>query len=169
MDLPSLQRSLEHNSDLKVYSPVPLDLGAHSGRVTLVSAGDEFVVGDIPVDVVGEFQAEASIHDEPITNVGYVLAGRFLHPGDARQELQGIPTVMVALAAPWQNTPQLEQHLERTQPVLIIGYHDATQSELGRDFGAKTLARIAQRYGGNALALAPGESVELTMTKPTES
>ena len=89
------------------------------------------------------------------------MADTLLHPGDARPEISGLDTMMVAMAAPWQNTPQLEEYLRKTKPDKIIGYHDVTLSELGQDFAQKTLEKIAESYGGKSIALKPGESVEI--------
>ena len=161
VDLPALTVALGNNARLHVYTPTRLDLGAHANRQTLVAEGDEFVVGDMSVRVVGHEQAMASIDDDVIVNVGYLVAGFVLHPGDARPEVKNIDTLIVALAAPWQNTPQLEKYLRAVTPARVIGLHDGTLNDLGRDFGQKTLARIAHSYGGDAISLNSGESITL--------
>ncbi|MDP9833391.1 MBL fold metallo-hydrolase [Trueperella abortisuis] len=161
VDVPALAGALDDNPDLRVYTPTQLNLDTHADRQTLVSEGDEFMVGDISVRVIGREQATASVDDDVIVNVGYLVAGLVLHPGDARPEIKGLDTLIVALAAPWQNTPQLEEYLRAVTPARVIGLHDGTLNDLGRDFGQKTLARIARSYGGEAISLDPGESVTL--------
>ena len=134
---------------------------ALAAATVLVVQGDEFKVGDLSIRVIGEHQAVASVDDPPIPNVGYLVNEQVLHPGDARQELAGVDTVFTALAAPWQNNPQLEEHLRRVRPTRVIGIHDATLSDIGREFAQHTLARIAASYGGEAIALNLGEHLEL--------
>lgn len=90
VDLPSLKKSLEINPKLKVFSPTPLDLKEQSSKVTIVSQNDKFLIGDLTIEVVGKYQSIASIDDDPIDNVGYLIDGRILHPGDARPEIEGI-------------------------------------------------------------------------------
>ena len=128
----------------------------------LIKQGDEFAAADLSVRVVGEHQAIASVDDPPIPNVGYLVNERVLHPGDARQELTGVETVFTALAAPWQNNPQLEEHLRRVRPQRVIGIHDATLSDLGREFAQHTLAKIAASYGGKAITMNAGDQIELS-------
>ena len=165
VDLPSLTTSLATNEKLAVYSPTPLELGEHSDRVTVVSEGDRFTVGDIDVEVVGKYQATASIDDDAIPNVGYLIAGTVLHPGDQRQEITGVDTVITALAAPWQNNPQLEEHLRRVTPHRVIGTHDATLSDLGREFAQMTLEKIAKSYGGEAITMNTGDTITIETVK----
>ena len=167
VDLAKLAESLKRNAALRVYAPTPLDLGGESRRVTLVKEGDAFTVGDLPVRVIGKEQATASLDDGPIANVGYLIAESLLHPGDARPELQHIDTLFTALAAPWQNNPQLEGYLRAVEPRRVIGLHDATLSDLGRDFAQKTLEKIARSYGGEAIALNAGDSVTLDIPNPS--
>lgn len=161
VDLPSLAASVRRHPQLKVFSPTPLELDAPDSEVTLVTQGDTFTVGDLPVQTVGAEQAVASLDDPPIANVGYLIAGTILHPGDAHQDLVGVDTLVTALAAPWQNNPQLEEHLRRVRPKRVMGMHDATLNDLGRDFAQKTLEKIAASYGGEAVALNVGESITI--------
>ncbi|MCI6573914.1 MAG: MBL fold metallo-hydrolase [Actinomycetaceae bacterium] len=163
VDVPSLAASIRAHPQLKVFSPTPLSLDAPDSDVTLVAEGDAFTVGDIPVRVVGKEQARASLDDGVIPNVGYLVAGAVLHPGDAHQDCEGVDTLLTALAAPWQNNPQLEEYLRRVRPKRVIGIHDATLNDLGREFAQKTLARIAQSYGGEAVALGTGDSITINV------
>lgn len=124
-----------------------------------MGGGDEFTVGDLEVVAVGHEQARASVDDGVIVNVGYFVAGQVLHPGDARPEADGVDTLVVALAAPWQNTPQLEQYLRKVKPRKVLALHDDMLNSIGVEFGNKQVERIAKSYGGQAIALGPGESV----------
>lgn len=154
VDLPAPTAAMAEQPELRVYSLTPLDLGAFSDRQTRVDGGeDEFTVGDLEVVVVGHEQARASVDDGVIVNVGYFVAGQVLHPGD------GVDTLVVALAAPWQNTPQLEQYLRKVKPRKVLALHDDMLNSIGVEFGNKQVERIAKSYGGQAIALAPGESV----------
>lgn len=131
VDLPSLTASLEQLPDLKVYSPTPLDLGEHSDRVTVVSEGETFTVGEIPVRVVGREQNRASLDDGFIANVGYVCAEAVLHPGDAYHDEKNLELLFTAMMAPWQNRPQLEEHLRSVTPRRAVGIHDVLLSKVG--------------------------------------
>lgn len=173
-DLTTIATAVNANSRLAVFSPVPLSLndeqqtqlGPHiaqelTERTVTVRQGDHFEVGDIGVEVVGEFQEIASLNDDPIPNVGYFIGGTLLHPGDAWQSTEGVDTLMVALAAPWQKNTDLERHIRQIRPRQVVGYHDITLSEVGREFSRSTLAALAADVGAEAISLDVGEEVAL--------
>lgn len=161
VDLPSLVASLRRNPALQVYAPTPLALEEFSDQVHIIAEDDTFTVGDLTVRVVGKEQAVADLDDDVIVNVGYLIADTILHPGDARPELMGVDTMFTALAAPWQNNPQLQGYLRKVQPRRVIGLHDATLSDMGREFAQRTLANIAASYGGEAVAMNVGDSLTI--------
>lgn len=111
VDVTKLEQSLAKNPALRVYTQVALSLQECRERMTVVAEGERFTVGDIPVTVIGELQAQAGLKDEPIANVGYMVAGQILHPGDARQETENVALMLVALTVPWQNHLQMEEYL----------------------------------------------------------
>lgn len=126
-DLDRLPQLLERNPDAAVFADVgtaellaKVDIDA-----TPVRGGDHFDLGT-GVDVHGE--VHAVIHPEipVVPNVGYLVAGRFFHPGDsftppdADVEILGLPT-----AAPWQKLSEAVDFLRELSPAVAVPIHEA--------------------------------------------
>lgn len=75
------------------------DLGRLPEQV--VGEDDRFDVGALGVEVVSRVQAVADLNDPPIPNIGYLVDGTVLHPGDAHQLIEGSIGLLVPMSAPW--------------------------------------------------------------------
>ena len=129
--------------------------------VTVVRDGDRFTVGDITVEVIGKWQDVANLNDAPIENVGYLIGGKLLHPGDAYPDGIRPDTAMVPLAAPWSKATDMQSWLRKARPHRVAAYHDVTLNDMGRDFGHKTLRGMAEEIGATLIDLEIGDSVLL--------
>ncbi|HSF26115.1 MAG TPA: MBL fold metallo-hydrolase [Actinomycetes bacterium] len=92
---------------------------------TAASAGDTFEPG-VLVEVVG--QEHAVIHpDIPVVpNVGYLVAERLLHPGDALT-VPDRPVELLALPmmAPWMRVADAVDYARAVHPAVVVPIHDA--------------------------------------------
>jgi hypothetical protein len=87
--------------------------------------GDRFDVG---VEITVHCGKHAGIHPEiPVApNVGYLIGGRFFHPGDSFTvpdvpvEVLGLPT-----AAPWLKASEVIEYLRAVAPRVAIPIHEA--------------------------------------------
>ncbi|MGH8868250.1 MAG: MBL fold metallo-hydrolase [Actinomycetes bacterium] len=130
LDLDRLLPVLERNPEARVFADeASAALVADRGvGVTPVHAGDTLALGT-EVSVVG--RDHAVIHpDIPIVpNVGYLVGGRFLHPGDAytvpeaEVEVLGMPT-----GAPWLKTEEAVDYLRAVAPRTAVPIHDGQLS-----------------------------------------
>jgi L-ascorbate metabolism protein UlaG (beta-lactamase superfamily) len=138
------------------------DLYADEGTVGILEArgvsaatarqGDRLDVG---LDVAVYGVDHAVIHPEipRVTNVGYLVGGRFFHPGDSftlpdiAVEVLGLPT-----AAPWLKASEAIDYLRAVAPRVAIPIHEAL------------LARPAVYYG-HYQRLAP-EKTDVTLLEP---
>ncbi|WP_129668952.1 MBL fold metallo-hydrolase [Phytoactinopolyspora endophytica] len=127
LDVERLPRVLEHNPDAALYTDAGTAevLAQMHIESTTVHAGDRLDLG-VEVDVHGE--QHAVIHpDIPVVpNVGYLVGGRFFHPGDSFApppvdvEILGMPT-----AAPWQKLSEAIDFLRAVEPATAIPIHQA--------------------------------------------
>jgi L-ascorbate metabolism protein UlaG (beta-lactamase superfamily) len=160
VDLQRLPAVLERNPDALVYAdPGTAELLAEAGiACTAVRSGDHIDVGT-RVDVYG--QQHAVIHpDIPVVaNVGYLVGGRFFHPGDSFTapdidvEILGLPT-----AAPWQKISEAIDFLRTVAPVTAIPIHQAILAKPEMYYGH------FQRLGPSGTDLRvvdPGDSISL--------
>lgn len=117
---------LDHNPGVPLFTdPGTAEALSRAGiEVTSVRAGERLDIGTT-VDVHGD--QHAVIHpDIPIVpNVGYLVGGRFFHPGDsftppaADVEVLGLPT-----AAPWQKLSEAVDFLRAVAPAAAVPIHE---------------------------------------------
>lgn len=152
---------LAANSGTPVYADqgaldVLTDLGIDA---RLATAGDRFDDVGTQVDVFGALHAVIHPDLPTFTNVGYLVGGRFFHPGDAFT-VPGVPVDVLALpiGAPWLKLSESIDYLREIAPRVAIPIHEAV------------LAKPAMHYsravdlapdGTTTVVVAPGETVDL--------
>jgi L-ascorbate metabolism protein UlaG (beta-lactamase superfamily) len=108
----------------------------HGIEATVASAGDQFDLG-IGVEAVGDLHAEIHPDIPRIGNVGYVLDGRLLHPGDALSvtdrevEILALPTM-----APWMRMADAVGFLRAVTPWRAVPIHDGLLKSTDIYYGA---------------------------------
>lgn len=147
----------------QVWAPAPVvealvAAGAPAERVHTVAAGDELDVAGFAVRAVGG--THAVIHpDIPLlANVGYLVEGAVLHPGDAFPDLpDGADVRVLALpvAAPWLRLADAVDYARRMTPGVVVPIHDVLLSDIGK----AAFDRITTGLLGEIVyrRLAPGE------------
>lgn len=112
-------------------------------RAEGVAAGAVFTIGGLSVEVIGVDHAVIHPDIPVIPNVGYLLGGRFFHPGDALTvpdrpiEILGAPT-----AAPWLKLWEAVDYIRAVAPRIAIPIHEKA-------------AAVPQMYYQNMTKLAP--------------
>jgi L-ascorbate metabolism protein UlaG (beta-lactamase superfamily) len=118
----------EKNPDLAVYADERaakvLDAAGVGARVA--HEGDEFEVEGVSVAVRGRDHAVIHPDIPRITNVGYLVAGRFFYPGDSFTEPGGVVDVLaVPAGAPWLKISEAIDYMLAVKPKVAIPVHDA--------------------------------------------
>lgn len=156
-------------SGVHVIAPVDADLGPVAERLglvtTRVSPGEVFEAAGFRVRAVGGHHGR--VYDErPVANLGYVVDGRVLHPGDslhvpAADEIDddGVLDVLLApVHGSWQSTRDLLEYVVRVAPRRVVGIHENRL----RDGGLASVVGWLRHAVGDALVeLVPGEGLEL--------
>jgi L-ascorbate metabolism protein UlaG (beta-lactamase superfamily) len=137
IDLERIAPLLERNPNAVLYADeattamlTERDIPARTAR-----QGDRFDVG-VEVAVYGG--EHAVIHPEipVVPNVGYLIGGRFFHPGDSFTvpdmpvEVLGLPT-----AAPWLKASEAIEYLRAVAPRLAIPIHEGLLARPGVYYG----------------------------------
>ena len=100
------------------------DTAAQLGNARAVHAGDTLDLGT-EVKVFGHDHAVIHPDIPKVTNTGFLVSGRFFHPGDsftvpeADVEILGLPT-----AAPWQKLSEAVDYLRAVAPTVAIPIHE---------------------------------------------
>lgn len=127
VDVERLRPLLAANPGAALYADEATadQLAGHDLTAQVVHAGDELDVAGMAVRAVGG--EHAVIHpDIPVVpNVGYLLAGRLLHPGDALVvPAEPVEVLGVPVNAPWSKAAEVVDWLRRVAPALAVPIHD---------------------------------------------
>lgn len=137
-------------SGLPVWGPAPVvELLAASGadrdRLRTVVGGDQISPAGVEVQVLGE--QHALIHpDVPrIANVGYLVADRVLHPGDAYLSVPdgvAVDIAMMPISGPWVKIAEVVDWVRQVGPARVVPVHDAMASEAGLRLALSLVERL---------------------------
>ncbi|ALC05472.1 hypothetical protein CDES_05175 [Corynebacterium deserti GIMN1.010] len=145
---------------MDIYAPKSV---AHSIPVEchVVAHSRNFTVGSMTVEVLGSEHAMLTKAQPIPENVGYLINGKVLHPGDAFQPLKGVELALVPVNGPWVKMLDVEAFLKKFPPKRFVGIHDGIVNERGLAINKKFLTLLAEEYGSEYVPLQEGESVEL--------
>jgi L-ascorbate metabolism protein UlaG (beta-lactamase superfamily) len=130
--------------------------------VEVVGDGDELDLGGVGVRVAG--REHAVIHpDIPVVpNVGYLVAGRLFHPGDAfTRPGQPIEVLAVPAGAPWLKVLEPIDYLRAVRPKVALPVHDKVLSAAGISIHYRQLEQLGAKNGTTFQPLDDGKPVEL--------
>ncbi|MDO4630799.1 MAG: MBL fold metallo-hydrolase [Corynebacterium sp.] len=102
-----------------------------------VYPGDEFDLGGHHVRVTGGYHAVVHPSLNRLTNTGYVIDERILHPGDEfpdaiAHNLTAIEVLFLPVSAPWMKISEAIDFAHNIVPHLALPIHDAILSPEGR-------------------------------------
>ena len=161
-DLERLEPLLEANPDAEVVADrqTAAKLAESGVQARGVADGDTFELAGVPIRVAG--REHAPVHPElpRVANVGYLIADRLFHPGDALTvpdqpvEILGVPT-----GAPWLKAAEAVEYLRAVRPRYAVPIHEAMLAVTGVYYGL--LERFAGEQGTELRNLDDGRPVEL--------
>jgi L-ascorbate metabolism protein UlaG (beta-lactamase superfamily) len=162
LDAERLRRVLDRNPGVRVVSDEgsAAALAEAGADVEVVHDGDELTLGGLAVRVAG--RDHAAVHpDLPmVPNVGYLVAGRLFHPGDAlTMPGEAVEVLAVPAGAPWLKLAEAVDYLRRVRPRVAVPVHERVLSEAG----VGSHYRQLEQLGGQASfqVLDDGRPVEL--------
>ena len=125
----------------------------------VVDDGDTLEIEGVVIDVIG--REHAVIHPDipSITNVGYMIAGRFFYPGDAltvpgrEVEILALPAV-----APWSKISETVDYLRAVKPQVAVPAHEQVTSVPGMYYDM--IGGLAKPTDIRWQVMAPGETAE---------
>ena len=136
-------------------------LGASGADLEVLHDGDELDVGGVAVRAAGRDHAVIHPDIPVIPNVGYLVAGRLFHPGDAftvpdrRVEVLAVPA-----GAPWLKVSEAIDYLRELRPSVAVPVHEKVLSAIGTTLHYRQLEQL----GGERTTLRvldDGKPVEL--------
>ena len=167
VDVEGVVTALADGSSAEVWAPgAVVDLlagaGAPAGRLHAVDGGDVVEAAGFAVQVVGHRHATIHPDLEPPANVGYLVDGAVLHPGDAFVPVPDgarVQALALPVSGPWLKLAEAVDYLRQVAPGTAVPVHDAVLSDAGR----AVVDRITASLAGDVpyRRLAPGEVLEV--------
>ena len=159
-----LRAALDADPELEVWTnrSVAAQLEGASGRVHVVGDGDALTVAGFDVHVHGELHAEIHLEIPRIRNVGFLVAGRVFHPGDALT-VPGEPveTLLLPVHAPWSKVGELIDYVRAVHADQAYAVHDGLLNDTGLGVVGGLLGERGPGTPTPFSRLAPGDTVEL--------
>ena len=155
-----LGKILNDNPDAKVFTTGKV--ATLIGNSISVKAGDHYEVGGFSLDFFGKDHSAIVPGQIPCENIGVVVDGDVVNPGDSF-DLPDTKTkvLFVPIAAPWLKISESMSFIEKAKPELIIPVHDALLSELGEAISNNWIKKACNNVEAEFAYLKPGKSVEI--------
>jgi L-ascorbate metabolism protein UlaG (beta-lactamase superfamily) len=110
-------------------------------EASAVHSGDHLDVGT-PVQVVGRDHAIIHVDIPVIPNVGYLIGGRLLHPGDSLAvPEQDVEILAVPASAPWMAVKEAVEFFRAVNPAVAFPIHEKVMANPAMAYGL--LSRLA--------------------------
>lgn len=156
---------LERHTEAEIWTnaaTAALLTGIDPARVHVVARGDSFSAAGFEVGVHGELH-EVIHPDLPrVPNIGFLVDGEFLHPGDAFTVPDTpVRALMVPTSAPWLRASDSIEYIRAVRPELALSVHDGLLNDIGLGLVDNLLGAMADKAGSDFRRLASGQSVEI--------
>jgi L-ascorbate metabolism protein UlaG (beta-lactamase superfamily) len=118
-------------------------------------------VAGFAVDVVGEKHAVIHPDVPQAANVGYLVDGAVLHPGDALTVPDGeIELLLLPVAGPWLKVAEAIDYVRSVRARRAVPIHDAILTDGGKGLVDRLLGEGGPGTGGTQYArVQPGKTI----------
>lgn len=162
LQVEKLNEIVAKNPGVKVFTTS--DTVSELPYAEAVRQGDVKQVGEFELQFFGENHAEIVPGVIPCQNIGVVVDGMLINPGDSFDMPEDLPNVKILLvpsAAPWCKVPEGMDFIRQVKPEMAIPVHNAVLSKLGNNLNNNWLKSACGEIGVELKALEIGESVEV--------
>lgn len=162
----SLKKVLARSVDARVF--VPEDMADEIPGSEVMRPGDAVSLDDFQLNFFGGEHANILPGVVPCQDLGVVVDGWFVNPGDSLIVPSGVkmPRVLcVPTAAPFLKTCEAMSYIEVMQPEMVIPVHDAVLSSFGKNIYNGWLGSVCQKVNAELKVLDTNESVLVDETE----
>lgn len=156
-----LTEILEKNREVRVFTTS--DATPEVPHAEVVRNGDEVRVSEFELKFFGKNHAEIIPGVVPCENIGVLVDGEFVNPGDSFDmpaDLGEVKVLFVPSAAPWCKVSEGMGYIKTVKPKIAVPVHNAVLSDLGNGFNNNWLGAAAREVGAELRALKAGESFD---------
>lgn len=159
-----LKEILEKNPEARVFTTQDNDIDVEPGKLEKVEAGVRWDLDGFELEFFGKDHASIIPGVVPCENIGVVIDGKSVNPGDSfdvPETLGEVEVLFVPSAAPWCKVSEGMEYIKTARPKIVIPVHNAVLSELGDGFNNNWLRVACEEVGAELKVLKVGESLEI--------
>lgn len=138
--------------------------GVASDQLHLAMPGSTFDAAGFSISVIGGEHAVIHPAFPPVDNVGYIVDGAVLHPGDSFAEPPSDAAVKLLLLpvwGPWLKFSETADYFQTVAPEVVTPIHDEMVTAAGREFTDFLMSQVGE--GAEYRRLAPGGTDQLSV------
>lgn len=153
---------LDVNPTAQVF--VPQDALTQLPNATVVTSGEIIEIEGFQLEFFGQDHAIVMGDQAPCDNIGVIVDGKIVNPGDSFDLPNTGTTIDVLLvpeAAPWSKISETVDYIKTAKPHIVVPVHDGILSEMGKTIYDKFLRNVCETDGGEFAALNVGDSIEV--------
>lgn len=155
-----IARITNDNPGVKIFTTNDA-VGAIS-NATAVKAGDHHEIGGFTLDFFGKDHSAIVPGQVPCENIGAVVNGSIVDPGDSFDLPNMRPRLLfVPIAAPWLKIAESMEFIDRAKPEMVVPVHDALLSELGETISNNWIKMACDGVNAKYAELRSGNSVDI--------
>jgi L-ascorbate metabolism protein UlaG (beta-lactamase superfamily) len=157
-----LARIKSNSPEVRFFAPAGVAEAATDFEFTVVKAGDKITVDPFTLEFFGEKHAQIHKSIPIVDNVGVLINDSVFYPGDSfTLGPIGVDLLGVPASAPWLKIGEVMDYVLAARPKRSFATHDMINSVIGNGMATARIAACTEEGGGEFVALAPGESVEI--------
>ena len=153
-----IKRIIRDNSDAKIITTS--DTASFIEDPIIVKGGESCEIGGFKLDFFGKDHAAIIPGQIPCENIGVVVNGSIVNPGDSFDYSDvGAKVLFVPISAPWLKIAESMDFVDRIKPKIVIPVHDALLSDLGKSISENWMKKACDKAGAEYKDLSFGENV----------
>ena len=157
-----LQRIKDNSPDVRFFAPAGVAAAATDFEFTVVKDGQKIALDPFTLEFFGEKHAEIHSSIPLVDNVGVLINDSVFYPGDSfTLGPVGVDLLAVPASAPWLKIGEVMDYVAASKPRRSFSTHDMINSIIGNGMAAARITAVTEQGGGEFVALAPGESIEI--------
>jgi L-ascorbate metabolism protein UlaG (beta-lactamase superfamily) len=157
-----LQRIKENSPDVKFFGPAGVVAAATDFEIEAVKDGQKIELDPFTLEFFGENHAQIHSSIPIVDNVGVLINGSVFYPGDSfTLGPVGVDLLAVPASAPWLKIGEVMDYVAAAKPKRSFATHDMINSVIGNQMAGARITAMTEQGGGEFVALAPGDSVEI--------
>lgn len=158
-----LDRLLASAEGVELFAPAGVAAALPDYSWQIVAAGDARTAGPFSLTFSGGRHAVIHPSIPVVDNLGVMVNDTLYYPGDSFTDPGvAVDVLAVPASAPWLKIGEVMDYLDAVRPRRAFPTHERVNSDAGNAMANGRIRHVVELHGGEFIALAPGESLDLS-------